>query len=71
MRRFGSQVFCWYCLLRTVGHADGIEEALKQVRDVKAEMYARELTVSGLLPSPAGLAEHQRRVRPVLRPERS
>ncbi len=44
---------------------DKVEEALAEVRDVKADLFSRQSSVLGELPSPAELAAHQMRCRPL------
>ncbi len=46
-----------------------VEAALASVRDVKAQMFSRESSVLGPLPSPAELAATQMELRPIPRPQ--
>jgi len=48
--------------------ADKVEEALSEVRHVKADLYSRESSVLGTLPGPAEMAAHQLRCRPIPKP---
>jgi len=48
---------------------DKVEEALAEVRDVKADLYSRQSSVLGTLPTPADLAAHQMRCRPIPKPQ--
>jgi hypothetical protein len=43
---------------------DRLEEALREVRHVKADLHSRESSVLGTLPGPAESADHQMRCRP-------
>ena len=48
---------------------DKVEEALGEVRDVKADLFSRESSVLGTLPGPAEMAAHQLRCRPLPKPQ--
>lgn len=48
--------------------ADKIEQALREVREVKADLFSRRSSVLGRLPGPAELAAHQLRCRPLPEP---
>ena len=48
---------------------DKVEEALAEVRNVKADLYSRDSSVLGKLPGPAELAAHQLRCRPIPKPK--
>jgi len=45
--------------------ADKVEQALREVRDVKADLHSRRSTVLGKLPGPEESAAHQMRCRPI------
>ncbi len=49
--------------------SDNVEEALAEVRDVKAALFSRESSVLGTLPGPAETAAHQLRCRPISKPQ--
>ncbi len=48
---------------------DKVEQALREVRDVKAALFSRSSGLLGRLPGPAEIAAHQMRCRPIPRPE--
>jgi len=48
---------------------DKVEQALREVRDVKADLFSRHSGVLGRLPGPAEMAAHQMRCRPIPRPK--
>ncbi len=48
---------------------DLVEEALAEVRDVKADMFSRHSSVLGELPGPAEFAAAQMRTRPIPQPQ--
>ncbi|MEE8450986.1 MAG: DUF6288 domain-containing protein [Thermoguttaceae bacterium] len=48
---------------------DGVERALSEVRDVKADLFSRRSSVLGTLPGPAETAAHQMRSRPIPEPK--
>ena len=47
---------------------DKVEQALSEVRDVKADLHSRKSSVLGALPGPEELAAHQMRCRPIPTP---
>ena len=47
---------------------DKVEQALSEVRQVKADLYSRESSVLGTLPGPEEMAAHQLRCRPTPSP---
>jgi len=49
---------------------DKVDEALAEVRHVKADLYRRHSSVLGRLPGPAEMAAHQLRCRPIPKPTR-
>ncbi len=51
-----------------VAQQDLVEEALSEVRHVKADLFSRQSSVLGTLPGPAEMAAHQMRCRTIPRP---
>jgi len=54
--------------LPTTAIADSVEDALRAVRDIKADIHSRRSSVLGELASPEEMAAHQMRCRPAPRP---
>ena len=54
--------------MTNAAEVDPVEQALSDVRHVKAELHSRISTVLGTLPGPAESAAHQRRCRPAPNP---
>jgi len=52
-----------------VAKTNKVEEALAEVRDVKADLFSRESSVLGTLPGPAEMAAHQLRCRSIPKPK--
>jgi hypothetical protein len=52
----------------TAAEVDKVEEALLEVRHVKADLHSRKSSVLGTLPGPAQMAAHQMRCRPAPKP---
>jgi len=52
-----------------VAETDKVEEALAEVRDVKADLFSRQSSVLGTLPGPAEMAAHQLRCRSIPKPK--
>jgi len=56
-------------LVAIAAQPDKVELALRQVREVKADLFSRQSSVLGLLPGPAEMAAHQMRCRPIPKPK--
>jgi hypothetical protein len=72
MRYIGAWiVFLAPCLAGAVFAAEPgkVEQALREVRDVKADLFSRQSSVLGQLPGPAEMAAHQMRCRPIPKPK--
>jgi len=76
MRMMSTTVIRLTCCLAVVlvsvtvaAGRDRVEEALSEVRDVKADLHSRKSSVLGTLPGPAEMAAHSLRCRPVPAPK--
>ena len=71
MRILGAWIICVAPCLAGVASAaetDKVEQALREVRDVKADLFSRQSSVLGRLPGPAEMAAHQMRCRAIPKP---
>lgn len=65
-------IICLTCALTGIAAAaepDQVEQALSDVRDVKADLFSRQSSVLGRMPGPAEMAAHQLRCRPIPKPQ--
>jgi hypothetical protein len=71
--RVGTSAFClglWLAAMALGGGVDDVELALREVRDVKADLFARESSVLGKLPGPAETAAAEPDCRALHRPRK-
>ena len=54
--------------MAVAAQVDKVEQALREVRDVKAGLFSRQSSVLGQLPGPAEMAAHQLRCRAIPKP---
>ena len=55
--------------IAAAAQVDKVEQALREVRHVKADLHSRRSSILGALPGPAEMAAHQKRCRPAPQPK--
>jgi len=67
-RARAAVLFLCFSGLAAAAPGDDLEQALREVRGVKADLFSRRSSVLGELPGPAEMASHQLRCRPIPKP---